>query len=158
MIRILTFILLIVGILGLAACDKQRLYEQNFDFNQRVWPADSTPTFEFTIDEPGRAYNIYWNVRNTINYPFYNLYLTYSLEDTLGRRITTDLHNMHLFNPKTGEPYGDGLGDIFTHQIMALPGFKFDTAGVYQLKLEQYMRTDTLKDILSVGVRVEKSL
>lgn len=141
--------------LGFSACDSNRVYEQNHDFANKEWIVDSLPTFRFEISDPDESYNIYWNVRNTLNYPFRNLYLTYHLEDTLGRTITTDLHNMLLFDPKTGKPYGSGMGDIFSHQIMAMPDYEFDSAGIYQIRLEQYMRTDTLKDILSVGVRVE---
>lgn len=145
------------AILSFTACDNNRVYEENYNFADKIWLIDSVPTFRFEITEPDDSYNIYWNVRNTISYPFRNLYLTYYLEDTLGRTISTDLHNMLLFDPKTGKPYGSGSGDIFSHQIMALPEFEFDSAGVYQIRLEQYMRTDTLKDLLSVGVRIEKA-
>lgn len=141
--------------LCLSACDGHRVYEQNYDFANKEWIVDSLPTFRFEISDPEATYNIYWNVRNTLNYPYRNLYLTYYLEDTLGRTISTDLHNMLLFDSKTGKPYGSGMGDIFSHQIMALPQHQFDSAGIYQIRLEQYMRTESLKDILSVGVRVE---
>lgn len=151
------FSLLIASILFLTACDEYRVYEENYNFEQKVWLVDTIPTFEFEIQNIDQPYNIVWNIRNTLNYPYHNLYLTYYLEDTLGRRISTDLHNMLLFDPKTGEPYGSGLGDIFNHQIMALPAYQFDTAGTYRIRLEQYMRTDSLKDILSVGVRVEQA-
>ena len=137
------------------SCDQSRVYEENVDFADKKWVVDSVPAFEFEIEDPSKPYNIYWNVRNTVAYPYRNLYLTYYLEDTTGRRITTDLHNMVLFEPKTGKPYGSGLGDIFSHQFMALPDFKFDEAGVYRVRLEQYMRTDTLPEIVSVGLRVE---
>lgn len=150
--------LLMFGLLYLSACDENRVYEENYDFEQKAWLADTIPSFEFEIIRPDQSYNIFWNIRNTLNYPYHNLYLTYYLEDTLGRRISTDLHNMNLFDPKTGEPYGSGLGDIFNHQIMALPAYRFDSAGIYRIRLEQYMRTDTLKDILSVGVRVEQDI
>jgi gliding motility-associated lipoprotein GldH len=155
--RITIVLFLLISFFWLSACDENRVYEENQDFGQKVWLVDSVPAFEFEITDPQQPYNIYWNIRNTLNYPFHNLYLTYYLEDTLGRRIATDLHNMLLFDPKTGEPYGSGLGDIFSHQIMALPTYKFDSAGIYRIRLQQYMRTDTLKDILSVGVRVEKA-
>ncbi|WKN30963.1 gliding motility lipoprotein GldH [Porifericola rhodea] len=144
-------------LLSLAACDDQRVYEENYDFADKVWHVDSVPSFRFEISEPNQQYNIYWNVRNASNYPFRNLYVTYFLEDTLGRTISTDLHNMLLFDPKTGKPYGSGMGDIFSHQIMALPEFEFDSAGTYQIRLEQFMRTDSLKEVLSIGVRVEKA-
>ncbi len=144
-------------VLLLSACDENRVFEENMDFEESQWLADSVASFEFEISDSDQAYNIYWNVRNSLNYPYRNLYLTYYLEDTLGNRIATDLHNMLLFDPKTGEPYGSGFGDIFSHQIMALPDYRFDTAGIYRIRLEQYMRTDTLQEVLSVGVRVEEA-
>lgn len=150
------FVLLIILVL-LTGCDGNRVYEENFDFHHKQWEIKDTPTFQFEIKDPQKAYNIFWNVRNTITYPYRNLYLTYYLEDTLGHRMATDLHNVLLFDAKSGKPYGDGLGDIFSHQFLALPDYKFDTAGVYQIRLAQYMRTDTLQDIISVGVRVEEA-
>ncbi|MDF9797373.1 gliding motility-associated lipoprotein GldH [Catalinimonas alkaloidigena] len=149
-------ILPIVILLLFSACDSNRLFEENYNFANKQWNVDTVPSFRFEISNPDEEYNIYWNVRNTISYPYRNLYLTYYLEDTLGRTISTDLHNMLLFDPKTGKPYGSGSGDIFSHQIMAMPEYEFDSAGVYQIRLEQYMRTDTIKDLLSIGVRVEK--
>ena len=151
------FYFFLSAFLYLTSCDQNRLYEENYNFEQKVWLADTVPAFQFEISDPELTYNIFWNVRNTLDYPYHNLYLTYYLEDTLGRRVSTDLHNMLLFDPKTGEPYGSGMGDIFTHQIMALPDYQFDTAGVYRIRLEQYMRTDSLKDILTVGVRLEEN-
>ena len=139
------------------ACDETRVYEKNVDFPNQRWAVDSIPLFEFEISDASKPYNIYWNVRNTVAYPYRNLYLTYYIEDTTGRRLTTDLHNMLLFEPKTGKPYGSGLGDIFSHQFMALPNFKFDREGVYRIRLEQYMRTDTLPEVVSVGTRVENA-
>jgi gliding motility-associated lipoprotein GldH len=142
---------------GLFACDSQRVYEENKDFEQKVWLSDSIPVFTFEIKQPELKYNIYYNIRNTVAYPYQNLYLTYYLEDTLGRQVSSALHNMTLFDPKTGKPRGNGLGDIFDHQILALPEYQFDSAGVYNFRIEQYMRMDTLPEILSVGVRIEKA-
>ncbi len=147
----------LVMILGLAGCDSQVVYEKNINFQKKRWLISDTPTFRFEIADAQKTYNIYWNIRNTIAYPYRNLYLTYTLEDTLGHTLTTDLHDMLLFEPKTGEPYGGGLGDIFTHQIIALPRHRFDSAGTYQIRLQQYMRTDTLPEIVSVGIRIEEA-
>lgn len=141
---------------GLFACDSQRLYENNKDFDSQVWMKDSIPSFRFEIKEPQQEYNFYYNIRNSVGYPYQNLYVTYYLEDTLGREIKSGLHNMTLFDPKTGEPRGNGLGDIFDHQILALPRYKFDSAGVYDFRIEHYMRNDSLPEILSVGLRVER--
>nr|WKN36910.1 gliding motility lipoprotein GldH [Tunicatimonas sp. TK19036] len=152
----LTIAILFV-IMSLIGCDGNRLYEQNVNFEKKAWAVDSLPVFRFQIENPEQPYNIYWNVRNTVAYPYRNLYLTYYLEDTLGNTIVKDLQNMELFESRTGKPYGSGLGDIFTHQILAIPNYQFDTAGMYQIRLQQYMRRDTLPEILSIGVRIEEA-
>ena len=65
----------------------------------------------------------------------------------------------YLFEPKTGKPLGkSGLGDLYDHQIPVFRKYKFSKAGVYQMKLEQFMRTDTLAGMISVGVSVERSV
>ena len=149
---------LLIGVLWLSSCDQHRVFEENVDFQDKQWLVDTVPAFQFEIKDPSQPYNIYWNVRNTIEYPYRNLYITYYLEDTSGHHIASDLHDMLLFEPKTGRPYGSGLGDIFSHQLLALPDYHFDSAGVYRIRLQQYMRTDTLPDIVSVGVRVEEDV
>ncbi len=137
--------------------DKARVFEENKDFEAKYWDIDSIPSFTFTVPDSTKLYNIYWNVRNTTNYPYRNLYITYYLEDSLGTPLSSALHDMTLFDPVTGEPYGDGFGGIYEHQFLALPQHKFSNDGSYQIKLKQYMRTDSLPEILSVGVRVEEA-
>jgi len=56
----------------------------------------------------------------------------------------------------TGEPLGDGAGDIFDHQVLGLKNQVFPQNGTYTIKLQQYMRRDPLPGIMAVGVRVEK--
>ncbi len=151
------YLLLSLWAILLFGCDNSGVFEQNINFDKKQWLKDSSKVFRFDIRDAEKAYNIYWNVRNTISFPYQNLYITYYLEDTLGHRIATDLNNMQLFAPKTGKPYGDGSGDLFSHQFLALPNYHFDSAGMYQLRLQQYMRIDTLKDVVSIGVRVEEA-
>jgi gliding motility-associated lipoprotein GldH len=71
--------------------------------------------------------------------------------------VEARLQELTLLDPKTGKPLGKGLGDIFDHQIVALPNYRFQKSGTYTIKLKQYMRQDPLPDVMSVGVRVEKA-
>lgn len=139
------------------ACDDSRVYERNVDIDGKTWHQDSVRSFTFTVDNIEQAYNFYYNFRNTRAYPYRNLYVRYSLEDSTGTVLSSDLHNMNLFDPVTGKPYGDGLGDIFDHQILALRAVKFDSPGDYHFHIQQYMRMNTLPEIVSVGLRVEKA-
>jgi gliding motility-associated lipoprotein GldH len=79
----------------------------------------------------------------------------YTLEDSTGNVQSKALQNMDLFDPVTGKPLGEGLGDIFDHRILAISNHHFQQPGQYRFKIQQYMRQDSLPLILSIGLRVE---
>ncbi len=151
-IRLIGALLLILVI---ACSDPDRIFEQNVDFPDQIWLASDIPSFEFKVEDASRNYNLYYNVRNALSYPYHNLYVRYSLEDSLGNQLGGKLQNMDLFDPISGAPLGDGLGDIFDHRILAIEGQKFSSPGTYRFSIQQFMRQDSLPLILSVGLRVE---
>ena len=146
----------ILAILVLSGCDSSRLYEENHDFENMVWTASDIRSFSFEITDSETGYNIYFNIRNTLNYPHYNLYISYQLKDSLNQSIKEGLENVNLFDPKSGDPYGQSsIGNIFDHQFLLLEDYKFDYPGMKSLSLQQYMRYDSLPEIVSTGIRVE---
>ena len=65
---------------------------------------------------------------------------------------------MYLFDPKTGQPYGNGLGDLFDQKVHFLKNYNFPATGKYTIKVLQYMREDqALSGIASFGIKIEKS-
>lgn len=150
-------------LLVINACDEQRVYEQNTDIKDYNWHKDSVVHFQVPIENVEIPYNVYYNVRNAISYPAQNLYLQIEIADSTGKAIATDLNNIELFDRQTGKPYGDGLGDIFDHQIPIYQDFTFPHRGTYDIRIQHKMRDkqmvqeNYLPFILSVGVRVEKA-
>lgn len=153
-----TLSVLILLAFQLTSCDANRVFEKNVELPQKMWLADSTVHFEFTLASSKKRYNLYYNIRNTRSYPFQNIYVRYHLHDTLGNEVGKSLINQDLFDPKTGRPYGSGIGDVFDHQFLILENYKFDRVGVYQFNLQHYMRPDTLQEIVSVGLRLEEAV
>ena len=148
-------ILLIVAAL-LSGCDTSRVFEDNKDFSRRAWTVSDTVVFEFSITDPAERYNVLYNIRNSIDYPYSRIFVNYTLEDSTHRVLATKLAGNYLFDVKTGEPQGNsGLGDIYDHRFPLLENREF-AAGKYFVKLQQYMRTDTLQGVLAAGIRVEK--
>ncbi|RNI25819.1 gliding motility lipoprotein GldH [Rufibacter latericius] len=143
--------------LFLASCDANRVFEENQDIPDNQWPVKLAPDFSFEITDTTQQYNVFFNVRNALHYPFYNLYLRHYLVGPDGKQVNSMLHEMFLMDPKTGEPRGNGTGDIFDHRFRALKNIRFRQAGTYKLRVNQYMRQDPLPGIMSVGVRVEKA-
>ncbi|MFD2785380.1 gliding motility lipoprotein GldH [Hymenobacter rubripertinctus] len=151
----------VLALLTLAACDPAEVYEKNTDLTSPagdpyVWAVQEKPAFEFEIPDTTQAYDVYLNVRNVADYGYYNLYVRATLTGPDNRVLSRKLHEMTLMDPKTGEPRGDGSGDIFDHRFLALPGQQFPVAGTYKVVLEQYMRQDQLRGIMAVGVRVAR--
>ena len=150
-------LVLIMTVLLLAGCDKNTVYSEYEDIEEGKWFVNHTPAFTFRIDDVKQTYNIYYNLRNALSYPYYNLYLTRYLVDSTGRTIESRLDELLLMDAKTGKPNGDGLGDIFDHKVLIKQNYRFPKPGRYTIRIKQYMRQNPLPDILSVGISVEKA-
>lgn len=122
---------------------------------ESFWHRDSIQRFSFEIPDSTRMYNVRATFRNSASYPFYNLYFQFTLKDPSEQILVQELKDVNLFDPKTGEPFGSGLGDLFDHDFVLIENYRFPSVGTYSISLEQYMRRDTLPLILSVGTRVE---
>ncbi len=148
----LLFFILITAL----SCTENRYFEANHDFSERVWTMDEKAEFQFDIDEAEAMYQLYINIRNDIDYPYRNLYIHYSLEDSTGNVIDKKLQDIQLFEAKTGAPFGNNVSNIYSHQVLLEDSVLFPSKGEFTVSYKQYMRTDSLKGIYSTGIRIEK--
>ena len=156
-IRSFGFVLLL-SVFSLIGCNENKVYDSYRDLEDGVWNIDTLPTFDFNIENASISHNIYYNVRYAASYPYYNLYLKYYLEDSTGSIIDSELQEVLLFDKKTGEPLGDGLGDIIDREVLIFDKFSFPADGSYSFKVKQFMRTENLPGIMSFGLRIDKVL
>lgn len=147
--------LLLVLFTGLASCDKNRVYQQVYDFNENGWAVDTIPAFTFDIED-GEPKNILLNLRYGLDYKEYNIYLKYDLLDSLGNELASELISIDLFDPKTGRPLGKG-NSIYQNQLPVLENYRFARPGNYTFKVAQYTRENPAREVYSVGVRVEET-
>ncbi|WP_338873776.1 gliding motility lipoprotein GldH [Spirosoma sp. SC4-14] len=150
-------ILVVLGVGLLLGCDSSAVYKEYTDIEDGKWYIKNAPSFTFEIEDASIPYNIYYNLRNSLSYGYYNLYLTRYLRDANGKEIESRLDELILMDPKTGKPTGDGLGDIFDHKFLMKRDYRFPKPGKYTMQIRQYMRQDPLLNILSVGITVEKA-
>lgn len=140
------------------SCGNNSIYEAKNDFEKNAWPKTEPVIFDFQIDDASAMYDLNFFVRNSLEYPYQNIYLQYYLEDSIGNVVSKKLNNVQLFNAKTGKPLGNGLGDIYDLEKTFLDNFRFPFAGSYRLRIDQYMRQDTLKHIHSIGFILKKEI
>lgn len=142
--------------LFLAGCDSNRVFEDYKEFDDRTWKVTDPVVFEFQIKDVSKKYNLYYNVRNSLEYPYARIFVQYSLTDSIGTELTKKLTSNFLFDQKTGRPLGrSGLGDVLDNQFLLLSNQSFKVEGTYRFRLDQFNRQDTLKGVLAVGLRVE---
>lgn len=142
-------------LLFLAGCDSNRVFEDYREFDDRKWKINDPAVFEFQINDVSKKYNLYYNVRNSLDYPVSRIFVNYLLTDSTGNEIAKQLKSDFLFE-KDGRPLGrSGLGDVYDNQFLLLENQRFEKSGTYKFYLEQFSRYDTLAGILAVGLRVE---
>lgn len=150
---------LLIAIIGLSfmvsACDTDRLYEANTDFENQFWMASDSVNLTFPISKTDTSYTVFFNVRNSNNYPYHNLFIKYWLIGPEDDTLSSSLEEFYLFDKSTGQPFGSGIGDIFEHRMPMIENVSFPDSGNYKIVLQHYMRPDTLKEILSAGFRLE---
>lgn len=153
-----TLLIILMGVI-VCSCDRERLYEKNHDFENREWLSVDQPVFDFEIPDTTARYNLYGNIRNSVEYPFSRIFINYTLRDSGAATVSKAMISAFLFEEKTGKPVGSsGLGDVYDQQIPILKNYRFKTSGLHSVSFEQFMRTDTLRGILAVGFRLEAAV
>ncbi len=137
------------------SCDSKGVFVEKKNFPEMYWAFNNPAEFEFAIVDADKKYNLLFNIRNTAKYQYQNIYLQYYLEDSTGRLLSKELKNIQLFNSKTGIPLGKGIGDYYDIERIFLEHYSFPSKGKYNLRIDQFMRQDSLPEISSVGLRVE---
>jgi len=150
-LRIIAILTLLCG------CDSKRVFENNFEFRDRNWKIAEPIQFEFQIADTSKKYNLLMNIRNSLDYPYARIFVNYDLQRQDNTSLSKNMISQYLFDQKTGEPFGtSGIGDIYDHQFPILKNYSFNTVGTYKMRLNQFMRMDTIPGILAVGMRVER--
>lgn len=141
----------------LQACELDIVYNSYIDIEDYVWKSDKTLIFNIEIDDSSSiGFDVFYDLRYGIQYPYKNLFISYALKDSTGKIVDEGMQNLLLFEDKTGRPKGDGLGDIFDYEFNAFKQLDLSQKK-YSLEINQYMREQDLPYIMSLGVKIKKS-
>lgn len=143
------FFLLVILVFG---CSDDRIYEDFQVVPSGNWGIQDTLRFDLgDLDLNGRKSMI--AVRFNEGYSFSNCYVRVISYDSAGVILENKLINVPLFDSKSGEPLGKGIGSTYTKYDTLPFTFKPETKS---LTLLQYMRTDQLNGIEAVGLKILK--
>ena len=147
------FIILLI----IYSCGQNKLIDKFIDLKEMTWVADSTLIYKISTDESNNDKSFFIRIRYSLDYPYQNLYYSYSLIDSLDTIIHNPLNEILLFNQKSGKPIGSGISSLFTIEENIIQKIKLKNNNSYQFHIRQLMRKDYLKGINSVGLMVKKN-
>jgi gliding motility-associated lipoprotein GldH len=148
----LPFILLFC--LNFYSCTTIDLYEKSVSIPQHEWKSDFKPSFDFEIKDTLSTYKVFLVLRHTERYSFNNIYVNLSVKAPGQNSIVNIRKDIRLGNNETGWE-ASGMDDVYEHRSLLAQGERF-RAGLYSFTIQQIMREDPLRNVLNVGLRLEK--
>lgn len=138
----------------ISSCDQKRVFEKNTPISEGIWNMDEKPSFEIDVKDTISSHSFYINLRNSGAYPYSNIFVFVEtlFPDSSKARDTVEC----FLADNAGKWLGKGSGDIWDNQILFKKGVVFPRSGQYKFILQHGMRTDELKEIMDVGLRIEK--
>ena len=148
------YLIVFLALLTIVSCDPNRVYEDFAEIPLHVWDVNNKPVFRTYISDTVASHNIYINIRNGSGYSYSNLYIFLTTTSPTGQWIC-DTIDCTLAD-KRGKWYGSGWGDIHELRLPYKQNIRFPVSGYYSFEFEQAMRTEHLKDVYDIGLRIEK--
>jgi gliding motility-associated lipoprotein GldH len=149
-------ILLLMVLSGfLTGCHKNRVYESYSPLDQQGWHKDSVLTWAFTMNDSAKNYTLSFNLRNTVDYPYSNIWLFVAI-DPPGGNTLSDTVEFILADP-SGQWLGSGYGKFRDNKLLYRQNVYFPDTGTYVFSVQQGMREEILKGIHDFGISIEKT-
>ncbi len=149
-------LLMLAASLMMSACTwNTGVFEKNQLFSNQEWPSSVKPDILFDISDTVNLYNIYIVLRHTDAYHFNNMYVRATVKAPGEPEGRSGDYDLQLATNSKGW-IGTAMDDIYDARLLIQPKTRFRKTGTYQITLEQLMREDPLKFVLSAGLRVER--
>ena len=147
-----SYLILLVSILF--SCTTIDIFEKSIAVPGHEWKSAYRPSFEFSITDTTTTYNVFLVFRHTEKYNFNNLFINLYVKGP-GMDSTIKIQQDVLLATNDKGWLGTGMDDVYEHRstLAARQPLK---AGTYTFTIEQIMREDPLKEVLNVGLRLEK--
>ena len=115
---------------------------------------DKPISYEFEIKDTAVIYNFSFNLRNTNDYQYSNLFVFRNLQSPDGR-IKTDTSEFILAKPN-GQWLGKTSSGTVIENSMLFLKKKLPIAGKYTFTFSQGMREESLNNIIDIGLKIIK--
>ena len=134
------------------SCNNPR-YSNYYSFDNQKWLQDSSIVFDFnSLTSKELKFEI--SISYDKNYPYQNLYTSYSLIDSKKNVIDSQMIEFQLFEKKYGYPLGSGIFKSFIIDSTFLTIDNVIQNEDYKLLVKHSMRDKSLSGINKLGLTI----
>ena len=135
------------------SCSDGTIFHGYETLSSEGWTREQVLSYEFDVDSLNKNCNISLELTYNNDYPYSNLYLYVSANDTIENEIFSDTLNITLAD-EFGQWKGDGWGGVYQQKVEYKPAYQFANSGAYNISIKQGMRDNPIMGIERVGVRI----
>ena len=136
------------------SCGKSYHYYKKVSIEDQEWNYSQIPQFEFDIVDTTSKFNLILKVEHSDEFSFQNLYTNFHIILPTGEEVK-DVVSLELAD-KFGKWQGNCHGNKCEIQILLRENINFLDVGAYQVRIEQYMRSETISGINSISLALDK--
>lgn len=142
-------------LVGLSACGPAVLIDESHPLSETGWSYRDTMSWSFEVPDTMTIYNLLLTVEHTPDFSFQNTYVQIHTLFPAGE-VVSQVVSLEL-QDQAGAWLGKCGDEKCTWTIPIQENAFFNQTGTHQIKLEQYMRQDSLPGILALRMRIEDS-
>lgn len=147
--------LAIFGILLLISCGKSYLVNEKVEFENQTWTYSDTLSFQFSVTDTSKRYNLYLEIDHSKLYKYQNIYMNVMTKLPNGEQRKQQL-NLDLAEPD-GKWKGDCKGENCKAQVILQVNAWFNKLGMYYFDFEQLTRDENLEAINSISFKIAEN-
>lgn len=151
---IISRITILLIVISFTACNVNVVYDENKEVNQESWKTTDKLYYEIDIKDTLKTYKLAINIRNTVEYPYSNIYFYMNTILPDGKVTKRDTIECYLAYPD-GTWKGKGNSRIKDNRFWIAKNVKFNQIGKYTFELRQATTDSLLKGISDVGLHLE---
>lgn len=138
----------------LSACDTNAVYHSYNHIPIDGWNKSDTLFFTPTLTDSLKAFQLSIDIRNKDNYPYTNIYLFISHNETDSCVFVTDTLECVLAN-KEGKWIGTGWGTLYQSSFAYMESFTYKNKNV-RFKISHGMKDALLQGVSDIGIHIRE--
>lgn len=135
------------------SCQRNVEFDQFSTIDKSGWSWNDPLTFEVELNDTVNLYDLFIQVRHTVDYPMSNLYMFVKVAGPSGQSLTDTVN--FILAESDGMWLGSGVGKLKELRLLYRKNTLFTDPGIYTFVIEQGMRNPSLP-VTDIGIRIEK--